>query len=312
MEIAFVLNSRRVGATCEATLRRGFAGFDIAIHRTRFAGHALELARAAAFAGADTVVAVGGDGTVGEVTNGIAGTSAALGIIPCGTANDFAASLGLPSRLSAACAVIEAGRVARVDLLSVNGMYFVSAGGVGLACEALTLAEAQSRTVLRRRLGSWIYLLGLLRAFARRGTRPERVSILTDGRRLERRVSMLLMCNQPRLGRHFMVSPHARLQSGLVHLCWFEAVRNARQLGVSMWQARRGAHLRYPHVATLAADRIDIECERPLPFFVDGEVQPACRTLRLRAHPRVFSVLVPAATRNGDFEPAGRAEVPVK
>jgi YegS/Rv2252/BmrU family lipid kinase len=299
MEITFVLNSLRVGADCEAALCRRFAGFDIAIHSTRFGGHALGLARAAALAGADTVVAVGGDGTVSEVTNGIAGTSAALGIIPCGTANDFAAGLGLPQRLSDACAVIKAGRMARVDLLSVNGRYFVSAGGVGLACEALVGAEARKRHALGRRLGSGIYLLGLIHAFARRGTRAERVSILSGNRRLERRVSMVLMCNQPRLGRHFRVSPEARLQSGRVHLCWFEAVRSALQLGASLWQARRGAHLRYSHVATLAAERINLECERPLSFFVDGELQPACRTLRLRAHPRALTVLAPAAKETG-------------
>src|SRR5947207_14826101 len=100
---------------------------------TSHPGETETLARRAVEEGFGRIVAAGGDGTVNQVANGIAGSNSALGILPMGTVNVFAMELGLPSDDLALCwDVIEAGNVRLVDLLSSNQKYFVQLGGNGL------------------------------------------------------------------------------------------------------------------------------------------------------------------------------------
>src|SRR5687768_15978406 len=99
---------------------------------THRAGHAVDLARAAATEErASVVVAFGGDGMVGDVTRGILGTESALGILPMGTGNDVARNLGLPLELTAACDVLTVGKTRRVDLGEINGVPFINNAGLG-------------------------------------------------------------------------------------------------------------------------------------------------------------------------------------
>ena len=114
-------------------------------HVTLETGDASTMAAAAARAGADVVVAVGGDGTVNEVVNGLDGFETPLGIIPLGTANDFATQAGIPSDADHAMDVILRRKPMRVDTASLNGRRFlnVSTGGVGAEATAETPAEAK-------------------------------------------------------------------------------------------------------------------------------------------------------------------------
>src|SRR5262245_26668790 len=97
------------------------------------AGEAEALARRAVKEGFGRVVAAGGDGTVNHVANGIAGSNAALGILPMGTVNVFAMELGLPANDLERCwEIVETGNVRLVDLPSANGKHFVELGGIGL------------------------------------------------------------------------------------------------------------------------------------------------------------------------------------
>jgi diacylglycerol kinase family enzyme len=102
------------------------------------AGEAETLARRAVEEGFGQVVAAGGDGTVNHVANGIAGSHAALGILPMGTINVFAMELGLPANDLEHCwEIVQAGNIRLVDLPSANGKYFVQLGGIGLDAQAV-------------------------------------------------------------------------------------------------------------------------------------------------------------------------------
>ena len=118
------------------------------------AGEAEALARRAVEEGFGRVVAAGGDGTVNHVANGIAGSNAALGILPMGTVNVFAMELGLPANDLHRCwEIVQAGNICLVDLPSANGKYFVRLGGIGLdAVKETTLA-------FKRSLGPLSYLI---------------------------------------------------------------------------------------------------------------------------------------------------------
>ena len=111
---------------------------DLRVVHTERRGHAAALAEQAAADGLDVVVALGGDGTVNEVVNGLAGSKIALGLLPIGTVNVFAMELGLPSHNLELCWDVIQGENERLaDLPSANGKYFVQLAGVGLDAQVV-------------------------------------------------------------------------------------------------------------------------------------------------------------------------------
>src|SRR6476646_11084461 len=120
------------------------------------AGEAETLARRAVEEGFGRIVAAGGDGTVNHVANGIAGSDAALGILPMGTVNVFAMELGLPvNDLDRCWEIIQTGTTRLVDLPSANGKYFVQIGGIGLDAQAVQ----ETTLAFKRSLGTLSYLI---------------------------------------------------------------------------------------------------------------------------------------------------------
>jgi len=123
---------------------------------TSHCAEAEALARRAAEEGFEKVVAAGGDGTVNEVINGIAGSSVALGLLPIGTVNVFAMELGLPSRNLELCwDIIQSNNVRLVDLPSANGRFFVQLAGVGLDAQVVK----ETSQAFKRSFGPLSYLI---------------------------------------------------------------------------------------------------------------------------------------------------------
>lgn len=111
------------------------SGADFDSFTTTGPGSAVEAARGAAEEGYDIVVAVGGDGTVNEVLNGIAGSGAALAVVHGGKGNDFAMAMGMPRDLDAACAALLEAKIKEIDLGMVLDRYFINSVGVGFDAE---------------------------------------------------------------------------------------------------------------------------------------------------------------------------------
>src|SRR5436190_3690975 len=138
-------------------------------------GDAEEFARDAAVRGADVVAAVGGDGTLNEVVNGLDGYDTPLGVIPAGTANDFARQAGIPADADHAMDVILLRKPVRLDTASLNGRRFlnVSTGGVGAEATAETPSE------VKESLGAVAYAIAGMRKFA--DFRPRHARFVGDG-----------------------------------------------------------------------------------------------------------------------------------
>ena len=144
------------------------------IRITSHAGEAKSLAKRAVEEGFRCVVAAGGDGTVNHVANGIAGSNAALGILPMGTVNVFALELGLPANDLERCwEIIQARDIRRVDLPSANGKYFVQLGGIGLDAQAVK----ETTLAFKRSLGPLSYLISAAHIAARE---PPKLLIESD------------------------------------------------------------------------------------------------------------------------------------
>jgi YegS/Rv2252/BmrU family lipid kinase len=139
--------------------------WDISLHETEGPAHATVLATVAASRGTEVVFASGGDGTVNEVVNGIAGTRTALGVLPTGTANVWAKELGLPKRIDDALRLLRTGEVRVVDLGRAGDRFFLLMAGIGF--DASIVRDISP--AMKRRLGAASYVLsGVRRAFVHR------------------------------------------------------------------------------------------------------------------------------------------------
>jgi len=180
------------------------------IRFTERPGHATELAREASAKGFDVVIGAGGDGTINEVLNGLAGTDAKLAILPWGTGNVFAREMEFPKRLKGQCAVIARGRSLRLDTGKCGDKRFLLMCGAGFDAYSLKQIEGLG---LKRAAGMLAYVIGGIRAFARYRF-PEMDAEFPDGRRV--RCGFALVSNTSRYGAFFSISPKARPNDGLL------------------------------------------------------------------------------------------------
>lgn len=166
-----MISSRRAAALEEAISVLGEAGVEVRSTATDGPGSAAELARAAIADGFDTVLACGGDGTVNEVLQGMAGSEAALGVLPLGTANALASDLGLPMALAGAARMLLGARPQRISVGRIRyrdrggetlSRYFTVAAGIGADAQLMYRLDAQ----LKRRFGYALYAVEALRILA--------------------------------------------------------------------------------------------------------------------------------------------------
>lgn len=233
-------------------------------------GHARRLASEAADSGFESVVAVGGDGTVNEVIDGILETPLearpSLGILPGGTGDDFARSLGCPLDWNDALASICAGGTRMVDIGSATGGFGIRAFGIAAFVGAATqmASDANERGKVAR--GIWGYLPFLARAARFRSV----VGVDTDSGSWRGPALSVLVANAPRGGGGIHVCPPAALDDGLLDVVVVEAIPLLHVVRVLIALAR-GRHLNLPFVhhwkcrtATLSGENVALA--------LDGEI----------------------------------------
>jgi len=222
------------------------------------------------------VTVVGGDGTVCEVINGIAdaGFTAALGILPVGTANDLATGLGIPRDFDRALAIVRAGHVHPVDLgLIVRGppkaeRYFVTTVGAGI--NALIASQAQAET--DKAVGSPIVYIGVA---VRMIFRYSPVPVEIEAGEFAHRGPILMMSvsNVAKEGGLFWLAPDARPDDGFLHLLIWSDV----PLWLRHWYALRsvlgGTH-KLKRASLRAVKSVTLRAVEDTPFYVDGEYSP--------------------------------------
>ncbi len=284
-----------------ALLQQQFGHHVVGIEQTTCPQHATDIARRAASEDVDTVVAVGGDGTVNEVINGIVGTELALGIIPTGTANDLASLYSIPTDVGNACKLILERHVQEADVINVNGWYYVTAGGLGLPCEVARIANTIKRggalgKLVRNLLGSHIYTVAVMFTLIKGNNRQNLLNIRRCNAYPETVDAFaLFVANQPFLGKNFPISPGAVNNDGLFDVCLIEN-------GKSLWHAfsvvmkvLTGKHLTLTFVKTWHAEELIVNAKRPVAFFGDGEIFQEGLEFRIRIVPRAIKVIVPKA-----------------
>jgi YegS/Rv2252/BmrU family lipid kinase len=251
----------------EAALKEAGVDFDLVC--TAGADHAIELAREAALGGYSPVVAAGGDGTIGEVVNGLmlaAGdqTAGPLAIIPLGSANDFIQTLGTPADVKGACQLLRTGQARTIDVGRVNERYFINDVGVGFEPQ-VTL---ESRKIKRLR-GKLIYLVAVLRAV--RNPIQAHMTIEWDGgQRVSKPILMVSVANGRCTGG-FWLTPHAEVDDGELDLIFADALSRLQILRF-LPEVMRKTHLDKDPVTYGRARHIVITSEDPVPVVADGEI----------------------------------------
>jgi diacylglycerol kinase (ATP) len=238
------------------------------VRTTSGSGEAEALARHAVEEGFGKIVAAGGDGTVNEVVNGIAGSSAALGLLPTGTVNVFAMELGLPSHNLELCWDIIQGENTRlVDLPSANGKYFVQLAGVGLDAQVVK----ETSLAFKRSFGPLSYLISAAQIAARQ---PPKLFIESETASVDEG-SFVLVGNGRLYGGPFPFFKHAIIDDGLFDIVVFKRL-GYLEIIKYLQDVVFSADIRVPDIEYFQSRRLRITSEQDVPVELDGELAGNC------------------------------------
>ncbi len=250
-------------------------------------GHAVELAREAVKARLDIVIAAGGDGTINDVIQALAGTTTALGVLPLGTANVWAHEMGIPRTATGAADVLLSGVRRRVDLGRAGSRYFLLMAGVGFDAEVARRVDASAL----KRLGVKLLEYLAVASFLSVTQRPARVLIRQDGRRRSTRSLMIIIGNTRLYGSALTFTGRAVADDGLLDVVVVGGgglLHRASVLGRAVLRRRSlGPRVQYHRCRALR-----LEADAPLPVQVDGEVIGTL-PLTFSVAPLALTVIVP-------------------
>lgn len=248
------------------------------------AGDAEVLARRAVAEGYEQIVAAGGDGTIHEVVNGIAGADVALGLLPMGTMNVFANELGLPANDLAKCwEIIRAAQTRLVDLPRANGKHFVQLAGVGLDAQVVKETSLASK----RSFGPLSYLISAAQIASRR---PPRLLIESE-EALTEEGSFVLVGNGRRYGGPFPFFKHAALDDGLLDVLVFKQIGYLDLLRY-LQNVIFTSEITTREVEYFQTRRLRVSSAEEVPVELDGELVDGC-PVEFTMPPRRLKVLAP-------------------
>jgi len=242
----------------------GRLGWQLEARETLARGDATRLAADAAARTLPFVLVAGGDGTLNEAIQGLAGSATAVGQIPLGTINIWSRELGLPlDPVEAACALVS-GQVRRIDLGRANGRHFLLMAGLGFDAEAIHAVEGPTK----RRFGPLaILLVGALAALRTSGTE---LRVRADDRSFETTAALVTIGNTRLWAGAVEITHHATAADGLLDVCFFP--------GRSLWSKLRhlalvvlGRHDEAPDVTYMQVRQLVLMARTPIPLQIDGE-----------------------------------------
>ena len=267
-------------------------GVETTIEPTAAAGHAADLARMALAAGADCVVASGGDGTLNEVLQSVAGTGVPLAIYPAGTANVLARDLGLPREPELLAELVASGQTRRISCGRAGSRYFFLMAGIGL--DAAIIRGVSPK--LKKRWGKGAYAYSAARVLLKQPPQPFELEI--DGRCYL--AGFAVIGNSPSYGGGFQFTPDARLDDARFQVCLYPPRRRRlRYCGdlAAAWQAKPW---RSAGVHCLAGHRVAARaCDGGVPWVqVDGDLLGPL-PMEFSAHAEAVLVIAPGAPMGG-------------
>jgi diacylglycerol kinase family enzyme len=279
------------------------ADHEVEVSETSRRGHATRLAQGAAAAGVDCVVVLGGDGTLNEAANGLAGSDTALGVLPGGSTNVFARTIGMVNDPIEATGQLltslAARRIERVGLGSVNGRYFLF--HVGMGFDAAVVEQVEKRSSLKRYAGHPLFVYaGFATWFRHFDRKHPLVRVQAHGSEVVHDAFFAICLNTnpyTYLGnRPLNIAPDAGLDRGLVlvsvHTMSFvpllSIIASALQVGIPLRRQRKVGYTTDLEAAVAFSDGA------PFPYQVDGDHLGDTVRLEFRHEPDVLSLVLPS------------------
>ena len=256
------------------------AGLDYKISFTHAPMEAAEIANRGSHQGFDVVVAFGGDGTLNEVANGLIGENIPLGIIPCGTGNDFAVSAGIPLDLRQAVRILANHQITTIDAGLLDGRYFINAVGVGF--DALVNYKSTQMTRLK---GKSRYITSLISGLFEYN--PIEMEVQFNGTVKTGKTYLVALGNGFSVGGGFRLTPDAQLDDASFDVCHVEDV----SIGTILRHFPKLLNGKIGQVKQVTLEKspgLQITSDSALPIHLDGEVA-ALNTKEIRVE------IIPAA-----------------
>lgn len=276
IELIFNAHSDRGQAGQTAADLRGLFDelADVEWAATEYPNHAAEIAARAAADGFNTVAALGGDGTVHEVVNGLMKIAPAhrpaLAVVPIGSGNDFAGGAGVLRPLPEAVQRLLTGEAKPLDIGLIRDEhgrveYWDNVCGIGFDAAV----NLQSRTIPLVH-GFLMYLGATLKTIALNYDAPQMKLAWDDGA-VDKPIIMLTVGNGPREGGGFQTTPEAKMDDGLLDFVTIDKVSRAMMLRL-IPEVMNGTHARFRQVTIRRTTMLRLDADRPLPIHLDGEV----------------------------------------
>jgi diacylglycerol kinase (ATP) len=257
---------------------------DCVVCATTYTGEAEDLARRGVAEGFEKIVAAGGDGTINEVVNGLAGTNAMLGLLPIGTMNVFATELGLPvNNLELCWEIVNGDSIRAVDLPKANQKFFVQLAGVGL--DAQVVKETSSN--LKKNFGPLSYLISAVQIAARK---PPKLFIQSEDASIDEG-SFVLVGNGRLYGGPFPFFKHAALDDGLLDVIVFKRL-GYLEIIKYLQDVIFSSEIRVPEIEYFQTRQLRVESDQSVPVELDGELVGNC-PVEFSVRDRSLRVLVP-------------------
>lgn len=269
--------------------------FDVEIHYTQYAGHASAIAKEAVQKGVDSVVAIGGDGTINETAKSLIGSKTALGIVPMGSGNGLARHIQIPLEMSRALEVVRNGHRDIIDYGDVNGHIFFCTAGVGFdAAVSYEFAERKGR-------GPINYAKSAIEVFSKYD--PMTYSIYTDDGKVNEKAFLIAIGNAAQWGNNAYITPRASMTDGLLDVTVvrpFQLVE-APQMAMQLFAGNLDEN---PNVITFRSENIRIVSPKSSSIVhVDGEPFELNGILNIGIHKSGLYILTPAEPMTNVLEP---------
>ena len=262
-------------------------GVDYDLHYTNEPGEATDVAKMGIESGFTHIVAVGGDGTVNEVANGVVGSNAVLAVIPAGTGNDFIRMTGIPSDYHQAVDLLLHGSERTIDLgLVGDDRYFVNGLGIGIDAQV-----AQDVLKMERMRGATAYLYAAVREVFK----FKAFSVKLEGSDWSEQRSCISLgfANGKYCGGGFKLAPLAQIDDGKIDVAAIGDFPKLERL-IRLPQARKGEHLKLSNVSYHQDVKVDVSSGDKLIAHIDGELYKLPKgEFSVRVVPDALRVIAP-------------------
>jgi YegS/Rv2252/BmrU family lipid kinase len=298
-KILFIINpiaGTRQKQTIHDAIVKTFSDDEYEVIYTAYPGHAFEIASTKVKEGYDTVVAVGGDGTINEVASALVNTHCKLGIIPAGSGNGLARHLGIPSVFSGALDIVRKHKVKTIDVGKVNGHYFFCTCGTGFD------ASVGKKFANDSRRGMLSYVRATIHQYIRYS--PKTYILKTANQKVKFKAFLVTFANSGQYGNNAYIAPNASIDDGMLDLCVLRPFpkTSTLELGLRLFfkNIDQSPYLETMHIKKATLKRKN---RQKMTLHLDGEPITIKKKLKIKVLPEALKVLVPQGEKRKKIGP---------